>query len=153
MVGFSMMHVCSRGWVAYLYLDEIPFFQAEEFQPDVLVSCWYLLRRQSLHAIAVCNVIVRVCLQARNEFNAALLMLSGFHSMADHVRAWGEGRLLPEDSMEGSAEQSVAESAATLLSLAVQPKVRVNILDKRCTSVPRVCGMKEVERLKMCAVG
>ncbi|CAL8464765.1 g4300 [Coccomyxa elongata] len=60
--------------------------------------------------------------ESRNEFKAAVLMLSGFHSMADHVRTWGEGTRLPEDSMDGSAEQSVAESAATLLSLAVQPK-------------------------------
>ncbi|BDA50364.1 5'-3' exoribonuclease 2 [Coccomyxa sp. Obi] len=67
--------------------------------------------------------------EARNDFGAASLMLSGFHCMADHVRAWGEGTPLPEDSIDGCADESVAESAATLLSLAVQPKEPMNFKD------------------------
>ena len=68
-------------------------------------------------------------------------MLSGFNPLADHVRAWREGTLLPEDSNDGCTEESVAEiAAATLLSLAVQPKVRTNPLvqheDNQCTSTP-----------------
>ena len=67
-------------------------------------------------------------------------MMSGFNPLADHLRAWREGTLLPKDSTDGCTEGCVAETAAaTLLSLAVQPKVQTNSLvqhaDNHCTLI------------------
>lgn len=62
---------------------------------------------------------VRVCVQARNKFGAAMLMLSGFHVMSGFVRAWAERMPLPDDSLEGCPVE-------TLVSLAKQPEVRAH---------------------------
>ncbi len=67
-------------------------------------------------------------MQSRNEFGLSALLLSGFHPLADKVRVSAEGTPLQNEGMDdyrdSGSDISEIEAAATLLSLAVQPKVR-----------------------------